>query len=39
MDKQSISTLWHRQKVKPDKLAGLYRHLNGAGDLDLINHD
>lgn len=27
------------KKVKQDKLAGLYRHLNGAGDLDLINYD
>ena len=31
------TTLRLRQKVKRDKLAALYRHLNIAGNLDLIN--
>ena len=33
------TTLRLRQKVKQDKLAALYRHLNVAGNLDLINLD
>ena len=33
IEKQATSTLWLRQKVKQDKLAALYRHLNVTGDL------
>ena len=33
------STLRLRQKLKRDKITGLYRHLNVTGDLDLINLD
>ena len=32
-DKETTSTLRLRQKVKRDKLAALYRHLNIAGNL------
>ena len=35
----TTETLRLRQKVKRDKLAALYRHLNIAGNLDLINLD
>ena len=38
-NKQETSPLRLRQKVKQDKLATLYRHLIGTGDLDLINLD
>ena len=38
-DKETISTLCLRQKVKGDKLAALYRHLNVMGNLDLVNLD
>ena len=33
------TTLRLGQKLKQDKLAALYRHLNVAGNLDLINLD
>ena len=36
---EATSTLRLNQKVKQDKLAALYRHLNIAGNLDLINLD
>ena len=36
---EAISTLRLRQKVKQDKLTALYRHLNIAGNPDLINLD
>ena len=36
-EKETTSTLRLRQKVKRDKLATLYRHLNIVGNLDLIN--
>ena len=32
------TTLWLKQKVKQDILTVLYRHINIAGNLDLINH-
>ena len=32
------TTLWLKQKVKQDMLTVLYRHINIAGNLDLINH-
>ena len=35
----ATSTLRLKQKVKRDKLAALYRHLNVTGNLDLINLD
>ena len=35
--KEPTSTLRLKQKVKRDKLAALYRHLNVTGNLDLIN--
>ena len=34
---EATSTLQLRQKVKQDKLAALYRHLNVTGNLDLID--
>ena len=34
---EATSTLWLNQKVKQDKLAALYRHLNITGNLDLID--
>ena len=34
---EATTTLWLRQKVKRDKLAALYRHLNITGNLDLID--
>ena len=37
--KDATSTLRLNQKVKRDKLAALYRHLNVTGNLDLINLD
>ena len=36
-DKGTTSTLRLRQKVKRDKLAALYRHLNIAGNLQLFS--
>ena len=36
---EATSTLRLRQKVKQDKLTALYRHLNIAGNPDLINLD
>ena len=36
---EATLTLRLNQKVKRDKLAVLYRHLNIAGNLDLINLD
>ena len=36
---EATSTLRLNQKVKSDKLAALYRHLNVAGNLDLIDLD
>ena len=36
---EATSTLRLKQKVKRDKLAALYRHLNVTGNLDLINLD
>ena len=36
---EATSTLPLKQKVKPDKLATLYRHLNITCNLDLINLD
>ena len=36
---EATSTLRLNQKVKRDKLAALYRHLNVTGNLDLINLD
>ena len=36
---EATSTLRLTQKVKRDKLAALYRHLNVTGNLDLINLD
>ena len=36
---EAASALRLNQKVKRDKLAALYRHLNIAGNLDLINLD
>ena len=33
----TTSTLLLKQRVKRDKLAALYRHLNVTGNLDLIN--
>ena len=38
-DNRPTSTLRLRQKVKRDKLATLYRHLNLTGDLDLLDTD
>ena len=38
-NKQATSILRLSQKVKRDKLAALYRHLNVTGSLDLINLD
>ena len=38
-EKETISALRLKQKVKQDKLAALYRHLNVTGNLDLINLD
>ena len=38
-EKETTSTLRLKQKVKRDKLAALYRHLNVTGNLDLINLD
>ena len=35
----ATSILRLKQKVKRDKLAALYRHLNVTGNLDLINLD
>ena len=35
----ATSTLRLKQKVKRDKLAALYRHLNVTGNLDLISLD
>ena len=37
MDKQSKSTLRLSRKVKQNKLAAMYRHLNVAYDLDLVD--
>ena len=37
--REATSTLWLTQKVKQDKLAALYRHLNVTGNLDLFNLD
>ena len=34
---EATSTLRLTQKVKRDKLAALYRHLNVTGNVDLIN--
>ena len=36
---ETTSTLGLRQKVKRDKLAALYRHLNVTGDPDLVDRD
>ena len=36
---KTTSTLGLRQKVKRDKLAALYRHLNVTGDPDLADID
>ena len=36
---ETTSTLRLKQKVKRDKLAVLYKHLNVTGNLDLINLD
>ena len=36
---EATSTLRLTQKVKLDKLAALYRHLNVTGNLDLIKMD
>ena len=36
---EATSTLLLKQKVKQDKLAALYRHLNVTGNIDLINLD
>ena len=36
---EETSTLWLNQKVKQDKLAALYSHLNITGNLDLIHLD
>ena len=36
---ETTSTLGLRQKVKRDKLAALYRHLNVTGDPDLADID
>ena len=36
---KATSTLQLRQKVKRDKLIALYRHLNVAGNSDLIDLD
>ena len=36
---EATSILRPTQKVKRDKLAALYRHLNVTGNLDLINLD
>ena len=36
---EATSTLRLKQKLKRDKLAALYRHLNVTGNLDLINLD
>ena len=38
-EKETTSTLRLKQKLKPDKLAALYRHLNVTGNLNLINLD
>ena len=38
-EKETTSTLRLKQKLKRDKLAALYRHLNVTGNLDLINLD
>ena len=34
---EATSALWLNQKVKGDKLAALYRHLNVTDNLDLID--
>ena len=36
---EATSTLLLKQKVKQDKLAALYRHLNVTGNIDLISLD
>ena len=36
---EATSTLRLKQKLKRNKLAALYRHLNVTGNLDLINLD
>ena len=36
---EATSTLRLTQKVKRDKLAAFYRHLNVTGDIDLIDFD
>ena len=36
---EATSILWLNQKLKRDKLAALYRHLNVTGNLDLIDLD
>ena len=38
-DNRPTSLLRLRQRVKGDKLATLYRHLNVTGDLDLVDTD
>ena len=38
-EKETTSTLRLKQKLKRDKLAALYKHLNVTGNLDLINLD
>ena len=38
-EKETKSTLRLKQKVKRDKLAALYKHLNVTGNLDLISLD
>ena len=37
--REATSTLRLKQKLKRNKLAALYRHLNVTGNLDLINLD
>ena len=36
---EATSTSWLKQRVRRDKLAAFYRHLNVIGNLDLINLD
>ena len=36
---EATSTLWLRQKVKRDKIIGLYKYPNVTGDIDLINQN
>ena len=38
-EKETTSALLLKQKLKRDKLAAFYRHLNATGNLDLINLD